>query len=468
MPGKKRLPDLFAWLPLLLSFGSPAVGDRCADLAALTLDKAVVENAAMVDGVCQVSGSAHPVPGSDIRFTVYLPAPDRWSGRYYQIGNGGFAGAIHLPTLDEGARRGDAIAATDTGHRGTGFDASWAGGNPVALADYGWRSIKATRDAAHALVHAYYARDPVHRYFIGCSNGGRMALMAAARWPEDWDGIIAGAPANPWTVQLRNFEQVQAAVRAPGGWLSRPQLELVRRAALASCPAGSVRNGIAQRPDACRPDWDHRSCKGIAESACLSAPQRASVQAITDAGYAPAAMDIDDWERWIFNPDVAAPSQLTFADQSRRHFFARFDDATLSSNLDIRPEQLRAFRDRGGKILSYFGWSDAVIAPGLGLRWHRSVEQATTGAGKTLDFYRLFMVPGMQHCQGGAGAVNFGQSIEAPAHAARPAYDVRLALERWVEHGHPPGTLESRDGMSHIRLRPVGAALRPARNSLYD
>lgn len=451
-----------------LASPSPGADDRCATLTKLTIDKAVVESAAMVDGVCQVIGSAHPVPGSDIRFTVYLPAPDRWSGRYYQIGNGGFAGAIHLPTLEEGARRGDAIAATDTGHRSNGFDASWAPGNPVALADYGWRSIKATRDAAQAIALAYYDRKPAHRYFMGCSNGGRMALMAAARWPEDWDGIIAGAPANPWTVQLRNFEQVQAAIRAPGGWLDRPQLELVRRAALASCPAGSVRNGIAQQPDACRPDWNHVMCKGMAGTECLSAPQRASVQAITHAGYAPAAMDIDDWERWIFNPDVAAPSQLTFADQARRHFFEHFDDATLSSNLDIRPEQLRAFRDRGGKILSYFGWSDAVIAPRLGLRWHRSVEQATTGPGRPLDFYRLFMVPGMQHCQGGAGAVSFGQSIEAPARFARPSYDVRLALEEWVEHGHSPTALESGEGVSHISVKPVGAASRRVRTTLDD
>jgi len=445
---------------LLLSFGSPAVDDRCANLATLTLDKAVVESAALSGDICQVSGSAHPVPGSDIRFTVYLPASERWNGRYYQIGNGGFAGAIHLPTLDEGARRGDAIAATDTGHRGTGFDASWADGNPVALADYGWRSIKTTHDAAQSIAGAYYGRLPKRHYFMGCSNGGRMALMAAARWPGDWDGILAGAPANPWTAQLRQFERVQAAVRAPGGWLDSPQLDLIRRAALAACPAGSVRNGIAQRPGACRPHWDRLTCRGTADAGCLSPLQRASLQAIIDAGYAPAAMDVEDWGRWIVNPDGAAPSQLSFADQARRHLFARYDDATLSSHLDVRPEELRAFRDRGGKILSYFGWADAVIAPELGLQWYRSVERVTTGPGKTSDFYRLFMVPGMQHCQGGAGAVSFGQSIEAPARFARPAYDVRLALEQWVEDGHQPPTLESRNGISHTRLRPVGTAQR--------
>ncbi|WP_422061590.1 tannase/feruloyl esterase family alpha/beta hydrolase [Sphingopyxis sp.] len=398
------------------------------------------------------------MPGSAIGFTVYLPAPDRWSGRYYQIGNGGFGGAIHLPTLDEGARRGDAIAATDTGHHGTGFDASWASGNPVALADYGWRSIKATRDAAQAISFAYYGRKPAHRYFMGCSNGGRMALMAAARWPADWDGVIAGAPANPWTVQLQRFEQVQRAVRAPGAWLGKPQLDLIRRTAIAACPARSVRNGIAQRPDACRPDWDRLMCRHAAEASCLSAAQRASLQAIIGAGYAPAAMDMADWQRWVVNPDPATPSQLRFADQAQQYFFARHDAATLSANLDVRPDELQAYRARGGKILSYFGWADAVIAPELGLQWYRSVEQLSTEPGRTADFYRLFMVPGMLHCQGGTGAVSFGQSIDAPARVAQPAYDVRLALERWVEDGRPPRTLESRDGLSHTRLHPVAPA----------
>jgi feruloyl esterase len=429
-----------------LSFGSPAVDDRCANLAALTIDKAVVESAAMVDGVCQVSGSAHPVPGSDIRFTVYLPAPDRWSGRYYQIGNGGFAGAIHLPTLDEGARRGDAIAATDTGHRSNGFDASWAPGNPVALADYGWRSIKATRDAASALIRAYYERAPAHQYFMGCSNGGRMALMAAARWPEDWSGIIAGAPANPWTRQLRNFGTIQDAMRAPGGWLGPKDLERIRRSALAGCPAGSVRNGIAQRPGACRTRWSKVG---------LSAPQRTTMEQIEAAGYAPAAMTVTDWTQWMANPDVAAQSQLTFGRQSRQHLFGHFSATELAGNLDVQPRDLQRFRERGGKILSYFGWGDAVIAPELGRRWYRSVATDTRGPDPFTDFYRLFMVPGMLHCQGGAGAVNFGQSLDAPAYSNQPEYDVRLSLEQWVEKGVVPERLRSRNGADQTSLLPT-------------
>lgn len=452
---KSKLPDVFAWLPLLLSFGGPPVEDRCADLMKLTLDKAVVESAVLSEGICKVNGSAHPVPGSEIRFTVYLPAPDRWSGRYYQIGNGGFAGAIHLPTLDEGARRGDAIAATDTGHRGNGFDASWAPGNPVALADYGWRSIKATRDAAQTLVRAYYRSDPHHRYFMGCSNGGRMALMAAARWPEDWDGVIAGAPANPWTLQLRRFSEIQDQVHSEGGWLGAAEFDLIRRTALAACPAKSVHKGIAQQPGACRPDWSQIACRGNVFSACLSPGQRATLGRIIEAGYEPAAMDVADWQRWIANPDPLAQSQRSLAEQSRRHLFGHYTDAQLSEELDVRPADLQRFRDRGGRILSYFGWADPVIAPGLGIDWYRSVVGATHGNGAVKDFYRLFMVPGMQHCQGGAGPVDFGQSLEAPASRQQPGYDIRLSLERWVESERPPEELIGQDRVSYARLRPV-------------
>lgn len=452
---KNKLPDVSAWLPLLLSFGNPAVDDRCATLAKLTLDRAVVESAVLSDGICRIDGSAHPVPGSDIRFTVYLPAREHWSGRYYQIGNGGFAGAIHLPTLDEGARRGDAIAATDTGHRGHGFDAGWASGNPVALADYGWRSIKATRDAAEALVGAYYGRAPNRHYFMGCSNGGRMALMAAARWPEDWDGVIAGAPANPWTLQFRHFGEIQDRLRGEGGWLGRSELDLIRRTARAACPVKTIRNGIAQQPEACRSDWSRLACTGGAKAGCLSIGQLATLGRIIGAGYEPAAMDVDDWQRWIANPDTSAQSQLTFAEQSRQYMFGPFSPAELSDNLDVRPADLQGFRDRGGRILSYFGWSDAVIAPRLGLDWYRSVGRATHGPGAPTDFYRLFMVPGMQHCQGGTGPVNFGQSLEAPAGVRQPGYDIRLTLERWVERGSPPDRLIGQGDGRSVTLRPA-------------
>ena len=175
-------------------------------------------------GACRVRGVARPRGRLEYRFRA-LAARTAWSGRYYQLGNGGFAGNIDRPSLEAEAARGNAAAATDTGHRGDGFDARWAAGNPVASMDYGHRSIKATADAAAVLIAAYYGRPARWRYFAGCSNGGRQALMAAQRYPEDWDGMLAGAPANLWTDQFVAFARLQHRLRSvPGAWLPPEQL----------------------------------------------------------------------------------------------------------------------------------------------------------------------------------------------------------------------------------------------------
>lgn len=415
-----------------------APADDCSALTQLSLDKAVIESAVAVDGICHVAGTAYPVAGSNIGFTIYLPARDQWSGRYYQIGNGGFAGAMHFPTLDEGAKRRDVMAATDTGHRGTGFDATWAAGNPVALVDYGWRSIKATSDAAQAIITHYYTKPPSYRYFMGCSNGGRMALMAAARWPDDWDGIIAGAPATPWTTQFSAFGTIQNAMTVPGAMLTRSDLDLVARSGLASCPAKWVAGGISQRPDKCTVDWKKLSCNAANNGQCLTPEKLAALRATVKAGYYPSSMIVDDWVQWIANPDPEANSQRKFSTQARSYIFSGYPASTLSDNIDVSAKDLARFRKHGGKILSYFGWADAVTAPGAGVQWYRNVEKVSGGARNMGSYYRLFMVPGMTHCQGGNGPVNFGQSLPAPPAQISPKHDIRSALETWVETGKAP------------------------------
>lgn len=421
----------------------------------MALPDATVTSANLSDGVCRVTGVARPTPQSDIRFEVRLPPPERWSGRYYQIGNGGFAGAIHAPTLAEGAGRGDVIAVTDTGHRGHGFDASWVDDHPEALADYGWRSIKATSDAARLITRHYYGRPANHHYFMGCSNGGRMALMAAARWPEDWDGVIAGAPANPWSAQLSRFVSLQQQLRSTAdSWLDDQALETVRKAALASCPKHAVKNGIALRPDRCKPDMRTLSCRNGNKSNCLTMSQLAAVDAIVGAGYLPAAMIPEDWKIWIVNPDTSAQSQFTFADQARRHIFAKVPQERLAAAVDIRSQDLDRFRNQGGKVLSYFGWADAVIDPTHALRWYDEVvdRAGTREAGR--NFYRLFMVPRMTHCQGGGPAVNFGQSLSAPSAKRSAEFDIRTSLEAWVENGKTPHVIvatDYRNGAAGVR-----------------
>ena len=270
---------------MLVQIAAAALVAQCSALSSVPLDHARIEVSEMVDkNVCKVTGIASPVTGSRIRFEVWLPPGRRWSGRYYQIGNGGFAGAIHEPTLAEGAARGDAIAGTDTGHTGNGFDASWAPGHQIQIDDYGWRSIKATSDAARALLRVYYGRPARRHYAIGCSNGWRMALMAAARWPTEWDGIIAGAPANPWTDQLRSFAQLQGRLRTAERTGSTPS-SCLRSAQRHSpkCPK-MVRDGVALEPLLCGTDFANLRCSGTLKLQCLSDAQVESLSAIVRAG----------------------------------------------------------------------------------------------------------------------------------------------------------------------------------------
>lgn len=409
-----------------------------------------------VSPTCRVRGVARPTPSSRIAFELWLPR-DGWNGRYYQLGNGGFAGNIHYPSLAAETARGNAAAITDTGHSGTGFDASWAAGQPERVVDYGHRSIKATADAARALIAAYYGRPPARRYFSGCSNGGRQALMAAQRYPDDWDGIIAGAPANMWTRQLTDFAALQHRLRAvPGAWLPPTKLPAIERAALASCPAGSVIDGVAVKPEQCRFDSASMLCRGPETDRCLTPPQAESLSLIQRAGFEPtSANSPDNWDRWIINPDPAAQSQLTFATQAFRYLFkndpswqvqdfdARRDRASpdMHATLDADSADLDRFRARGGRIISYFGWADAVISPHAGLHYYRQVARRIGGMSRMHSFYRMFMVPGMTHCQGGVGPDSFGQSLTAPALRSDPAHDIRKALEAWVESGIAPSAL---------------------------
>jgi len=404
----------------------------CAGLAALSSPGLTIDSAQEIAGAfaapdgtrvevrpaCRVAATAHPVPGSRIRIELWLPRQG-WNGRYYQLGSGGFAGAIHYPSLAAELARGNAVAATDTGHSGNGFDASWALGNPVAVADYGYRSVGATAAAARRLVGAYYGRPARYRYFVGCSNGGRQALVAAARYPRDWDGVLAGSPANPWTRQLELFATLQHSLRrVPGRLIPPARLPLVH--------AGG-----------------------------LTPVEREGLRLILRAGYQPAgAAGPDGWARWIVNDPASGSSQFDFAVQSQRYLFGNAPDwvpgglrpprpapAALRRTLDVRPAGLARFAARGGRILSYFGWADPVISPRLALSFYRAVPRAAKARG----FYRLFMAPGMGHCQGGTGPTSFGQSLPAPALRDDALHDVRRALEAWVEQGRPPRRLVAQD-----------------------
>lgn len=350
------------------------------------------------------------------------------------MGNGGFAGSIHRATLAAAAARGDAAAATDTGHQGTGFDAGWARGRPDLIEDYASRSIKVTADAARDLIVRYYGRPPAHRYFMGCSFGGRQALVAASSWPQDWDGIIAGAPAVRWIDWLAGFAAIQHQLRAtPGGWIAPERI---------SGLAGFVRTSDGPAGTALE-----RACRRGRTAACLAPGQARSLAAIERAGYPLADADPAEWRRWIVNPDPAEPSQARFATGAFRYLFRDAPDWTIADYRvgdPISPAirtlfqvgSLDRFLRRGGKLIAYVGTADAVLPPkrviaALRERFGRSRQ---SGA-------RLLVVPGMSHCQGGEQPHAFGQALSALALRDDPDHDIRRALEAWVERGRVPKSL---------------------------
>jgi pimeloyl-ACP methyl ester carboxylesterase len=423
---------------------------------------------------CRIQGEASPSRDSQIRFELWMPTSG-WNGRYYQLGNGGYAGTLPYALMAAELHRGNAVAATDTGHRGDAFDATWARGRPEKIVDYGWRSLKETSDAAQALIRAYYGAAASRRYFAGCSNGGRQALLLAQRFPDDWDGILAGAPAVDWTRQLASFAWIQHTLRSDSeNWIEPAKLSVIQRAAIESCTsAARVIDGVPTDPRACRFDPAALICDGEETDRCLTRKQAESLALIQNGprdpatgahlyfGFEPtAAAAKANWDQWIVNTDRHASSQLVLGEQFFRNMvFAdadwqleKFDGLRdfalaqrtqvagrpIDSLLNATSDDLSRFKQRGAKLLMYFGWHDALISPRAGVAYYEKVLERMDGVTNTQAFFRLFMVPGMTHCQGGPGPHAFGQSALTPGLRDDAAHDIRRALEAWVERGIAP------------------------------
>ena len=235
-------------LMLLLAAGfcAPAAAGAamsCADLAGLSLPDTTITLAQVVPagtfdppgatppiavGACRVSGSIAPTADSDIRFEVWMPVAD-WNGKFLSAGEGGFAGNINYGGINGALLRGYAGGSTDTGH--VGGNADFAPGHPEKVADFGWRGKHLQAARSKDLIRAFYGERARHSYFSSCSNGGRQALIEAQRYPEDYDGIIAGAPANPQTrLSLWNVYAGQAALKDPASTIPASKFPMIHRA----------------------------------------------------------------------------------------------------------------------------------------------------------------------------------------------------------------------------------------------
>ena len=411
---------------------------------------------------CRVKAQLRPAVGSRVGVEVWLPLA-LWDGRYVQLGTGGFAGTVPEAGLAAEVRRGSATAVTDTGHVGAdAFDASWAAGAPARVIDYGYRSLKVSSDAAKSLTTAFYGRAPRFSYFVGCSNGGRQALMVAQRYPDAFDGVLAGSPAVRWTGQLSSFAWTQQILRTPGALIPVSKLPAIQAAAIAACrPEAGLVNGVPTDPRACVLKPATLQCHGQETDRCLTSAQVRALAAIQDGARDPAtgaplsfgfeptsAATPGGWDAWIVNPDRAAQTQVTFAEEFFGHVVLgrpgwRVEDLrrpqdlararALASTLDAVNPDLSRFRRRGGKLLIYAGWADPVISPRSAVDYYERLDSREAA--------RLFMVPGMLHCQGGVAPNAFGQAPVAPALRPDRDHDIRRALEAWVEQGRAPERL---------------------------
>jgi len=259
-----KTPALAAAALLLMAASAPAPAQvPCASLAGLALPDTTLTTAEMVPAgafdppgatppidtaACRVAGSIAPTADSDIRFELWLPA-NGWNGKFLSAGEGGFAGAINYGGIAGALRRGYAGGSTDTGH--VGGNADFAPGHPEKVADFGWRAKHLQAARSKDLIRAFYGAPASHAYFSSCSNGGRQALMEIQRFPEDYDGVIVGAPAHRWTHHLSGFVwNEQALFNTPGAWISPAKLQAVQAATLSTCDAlDGVADGVTEVTD---------------------------------------------------------------------------------------------------------------------------------------------------------------------------------------------------------------------------
>ena len=463
-----------------IAFGSAAfAAQSCESLAKLDLPATSITRAESVPAgsftppagkaipdlpaFCRVAGLIKPSSDSNIQFEVWMPAAG-WNGKFQGVGNGGFAGDISYEQLGSVLAHGYATASTDTGHEAGGTDASWALKHPEKIADFGYRAVHETAVKAKAILRAFYGEGPKRSYFSSCSNGGRQALMEAQRYPEDYDGIIAGAPANYWTHLLANAAwDLLALLGDKDSYIPPKKLPAIEAAALAACDAlDGVKDAVVEDPSRCHFDPGALLCQGPDSDSCLTAPQVAALKKLYAGGrtssgqqvfpgYSPGGeAEPGGWAPWITGSAPEKSLMYAFGTQFFKNMV--FDDATwdyhvfdvnrdtkaadekMARLLNATDPDLSRFRARGGKLILYHGWSDAAIAAQNAIDYYDSVVMKA-GAKKAGTFVRLFMVPGLQHCGGGPGPNSFGQFSVG---SGDPDHDIDAALERWVEQGIAP------------------------------
>jgi feruloyl esterase len=410
---------------------------------------------------CRVAATLKPSSDSDIKIELWMPAAN-WNGKFEAVGNGAFNGSISYPAMATALAHGYATSSTDTGHSGNA--GSFALGHPEKLIDFGWRAVHEMTATSKSVIAAYYHAGPRLSYWNGCSAGGRQGLKEAQRFPADYDGIIAGAPGIDWTGRASQAVRgAQVLQKDEAARLTSAKQQALHAAVLEACDAlDGVKDGVVDDPTRCRFDPGILSCKGADNESCLTPAQVATAKLLysplvnptmkretaglqpgselgwTNLGWTPSARatGLDQFRFLVFKDPRWTVDQFNASTD-----LARADDADdgIINALDVN---IKAFIDRGGKLIQYHGWSDPQISPGNSAQYYQRVLEKLGGASVVQRSYRLFMAPGMGHCGGGDGPNTF---------------DMLSALEQWVEQGQAPDQIVALHSSSGTvdRTRPL-------------
>ena len=388
---------------------------------------------------CRVAAKLKPGSDSEIGMELWLPLTG-WNGKYLAAGSGGWGGSIDYGELADALRRGYATSATDDGHSGQG--ARFLMGHPEKFVDFAYRAEHEMTVEAKALIKAFYARDARYSYWDGCSGGGREGLLQAARYPDEFDGIVAGDPANvrrnAWALWLAN-----QTLKDPAAYIPPSKYPMIHQAVLDACDANDgLKDGLIQNPESCHIDFKTLECKAGDAPDCLTPRQVQSAQTmISPARDAEGNVLFERLEpgtelRWGRLAGGPQPADL-FVDQFRyvvykdpnwdwRSFDLDRDSAkanAIDKDVDELDPHLAAFASHHGKLLLYHGWADQQVAPGSTVDFYKQAVALSGDAAQASNWIRLFMVPGMGHCSGGEGPDTF---------------DAVSAIEQWVEQGRAP------------------------------
>ena len=404
-------------------------------------------NVAALPAFCRVAGTIRPTADSDIRFEVWMPL-DGWNGKFVGGGNGVWAGSIAYGDMVLPLSRGYATAASDVGHQGSPMDGSFLTGHPEKLIDFGHRAEHLTAIAAKATISTFYGNGPTRSLYVSCSTGGRIGLMEAYRYPEDYDGISAMAPANPMVpLMVMSLWTGAATMKDPSSAIPPPKFALVQKAALAACDANDgVQDGIITNPAACDFDPGALQCKAGDAADCLTAPQVAALRAIYGGPKNPRT------GKQIYpGLSVGSEPQMPVLTMGKEPFpvatsffrgpvfndpswsFGSFDydhdvDRAMaygSDALDVPPTGLKRFFAGNRKLLLSHGWADGLIPSQSTVNFYQALVKDIDARSARADV-RLFMVPGMGHCGGGSGP---------------SSVDMIGAIDQWVQTDHPPERL---------------------------